>query len=220
MFFSSLFGAVVACAVPFVTKHIVLLKVGCLLIYPFLIRTCKRIGEYSLTLSIFSIVTIVMGGMMYGIKLCMKDYVNRNSVVVVVSVFCIAAFCVVITLSEITKKWRKESLKNQNLIKVSISDGRKERAFNAFYDSGNRVYAKNGEPVTIVNYNIYNSFDGREENLYISTINGISVLKAKEVKIKIYSDISDNMIYHMKIASSPTINVREGVLLHADMFGG
>lgn len=217
---SSLFGATAASLVPFCFRYMAVVQIVCLLSYPFLIRKCRKAEDYVVTLCAFSIVTISLGGIMYGIKIFLRNYMEENGTSVIVTLFCLSALCVLWILSEIYGKFFKQVSHNRRTFKVILSDGKKERTFYAFYDSGNRVYANNGEPVTIVDYDVYTMFCGEEERLYVSTINGITELRAKDAKIKIYSEDFDNRIYRTKIASSPEIVVREQIILHGDMFGG
>ena len=217
---TALLGAMIATILPFFLSKIVIFKLISIIILPIFLKKNGSFFEYLITLCVFLCVTLLIGGMMYGLKTSITSYSGENDASVIVILFSIATLAVSVVCREIIEKLYSYLKKREREYFVTISDGRTEGNFSAFYDSGNRVYAKNGEPVTIVAFDVYNMFVGQEENVFVQTINGMSELKSKDVKIVIYSDTNENMIYRTKIASAPNIKVKERILLHGDMIGG
>ena len=113
----------------------------------------------------------------------------------------------------------KERNKNENIYKVKISDGIKYIIKDAYFDSGNRVYANNGDPISIVSKSIYNNLVGEEKEIIVQTIGGYVSLTYKMVEIKIYSDFNENIIYKTGIAAAPFLSSQYEVILHCDMLG-
>ncbi len=92
--------------------------------------------------------------------------------------------CIVLLLLPLFKNIRTVKKDNENLRKVTITDGRKTIKITAYYDSGNQVYAEKGEPVMIVNTSVYNSFSNpTDEEIIVDSLGGIRVLPAKKIAV-------------------------------------
>lgn len=101
---------------------------------------------------------------------------------------------------------------------VLSSKGKKVRTV-AFFDSGNRVFGNNGEPVVWANGSIYNKLEGEESEVCYSTLTGVNIAPCKDCDVTVcYEEKSYS--YSAKIARSPKKLLRCDVILHGDMTGG
>ncbi|MBO4262222.1 MAG: hypothetical protein J5903_00365, partial [Clostridia bacterium] len=86
----------------------------------------------------------------------------------------------------------------------------------AFFDSGNRVFGKNGEPVVMADSMLYNKFTGAEQEICFSTLTGARVSSCRDGKVSVR--IGNKWTeYAVKIALSPKKITRCGLILHGDM---
>ena len=72
----------------------------------------------------------------------------------------------------------------------------------------------------MVSETVYNVFDSVEDNIFVSSINGVSELRTKEVFVKIILDDGAEKVYETKIAKAPRLIEDFDVILHCDMLGG
>jgi hypothetical protein len=214
---ASAVGGAVSAGYPFFPDYGVILKILCIVILPAIVRRNETIKNYFCTVSVFSAVTLILGGAVYLLKCCLSAkiafYLGYGLIPILLSV---SALCVLFLISYLKNKIRGERSANGNMRSVRISDGFTQYEGEAYFDSGNRIYANNGETVTVVSETVYNMFCGKEEEVAVSSVGGISVLKAKNAEITIYSAYGGNKIYKTKIAASPKIN-GYGVILHNEM---
>ncbi len=214
---ASALGGVVSAIVPVLHKYTFIIKIVCIIIFPFLIKKHDYFRSYLVTLSVFLITTFILGGISYALKCSVNNriyYIISYGPVPIL--FSLSGLCLLIMLSELKKRFIPERNRNSNKRKVVLFDDRVRYSGEAYYDSGNRVYANNDDPVTVVSGKVYNVFHGNEDEVAISTVSGITVLKTKDVKIKIYSEDGNNIIYKTKIALAPTVTGNE-IILHGDM---
>ena len=215
---ASVVGGVASAIVPLLPQYIFPIKIICVVLFPALIKRHDYFRSYLVTLSLFLVITFILGGIAYAIKCSVS---NRIYIILsygpVPVLFSMSGLCFLILITELKKRLLSERRRNDLRRKVTIYDGKNKYTGVAYYDSGNRVYANNDEPVTVVGGRVYNIFHGEEDEVLVSTVSGITALKTKEVKIKIYSDSGDNIIYKTKIALAPSIGGGEEIILHGDM---
>lgn len=219
VFLTSVIGAAVSCLVPVIPSFVVPLKAACLIVLPFLMKKQKYAKDYFLTVSVFTAITLVFGGAAYLIKCSVRYDIYLKLICGVVPIlFSLSGIIVLFIVGELKKNLLTERRNNEKEKEVVITDesGASYGGI-GFWDSGNRIYANNGEPVTVVSERIYNMFCGAEEKIPVRTVSGITDLKAKEADLLIYSDSGNNMIYKTKIASAPFWVGKEEIILHADM---
>ncbi len=216
---TSFVGAVASCLVPIFPFIVVPLKILCLITLPFFVKKHKHARDYFLTVSVFTSVTLVMGGAAYLIKCSVRyDIYLKLAYGIVPVLFSSSGIIVLFIVKELRARLLNEREKNGNIKRVKICDEYGDSYDgDGLWDSGNKIYANNGEPVTVVSERIYNKFCGEEESVFVRTVSGIVDLKAKDADLLIYSDNGNNMIYKTKIASAPFLIGREEIILHADM---
>lgn len=105
----------------------------------------------------------------------------------------------------------------KNYYLCEVSDGRRFVRTMAYYDSGNRVFAENGEPVVLADKNVYNRLAGPETDICISTVTGIGVVPIKDGLIRFSGRSNAKKV---KVALSPKRLVKYGLILHSDLLGG
>ena len=215
-------SSVVSCVLPFFMQYSSIIKIVCLLVIPFYLRKNKTFRTYLMTLSVFCVVTLSFGGMVYSLKLFFQRFCQAkiNQLGLLSVLFSIAGIGGMVIVHELNR-YQTILRTNENTYDVTIRCGNDTVTCNAFFDTGNKTYAKNGEPVTIVEYPVYNRFCLKDEGeIVVSTVAGYKRLRTKEAEIEIYSDDGVNTIYQTLIASAPGLTLKENVLLHGDAFGG
>lgn len=217
---ASVLGGLLSAILPFFAEYQVIIKIFGLILFPVIIKSNRYFKEYLLTLSTFLCVTLVLGGMSFAIRYSLDNklyfYFTYGLIPIL---FSVSGLITIFIINEFRKSLEKERIYNKNLRMVTISDGKIKYTGEAFFDSGNRVYANNGDPITVVSSKVYNKFQGDEEEIVISTVSGIDILKTKDANLKIYSDDGNNIIYKTKIALAPYLSGKEEIILHGDMGG-
>lgn len=211
-------GAICSAILPYAWNYVNVIKIGLIIILPSLFRKNVTFKSYTTTLGVFLAVTLFFGGTVYALKIQIaglnKIYIDYGIIPILFSVSGIAS---IYFYRSIKSGIKCEVNKNKNIYMTEISDGRTRIKKEAYFDSGNRVYADNGEPVVIVSKEIYNKFEGEESEVVIRTINGITSLKCKFAEIKIYLNDDENMIYKTVIAKAPQMSSDYKIILHNDM---
>ncbi len=110
---------------------------------------------------------------------------------------------------------QKKIRKNLHAI-VVLGCGNKMIKKSAYYDTGNRVFAKNGEPVIMVSSAIYNSIcSGSDESIVIETISGFDILSAKSGYL-LFEKKGKKKKIAVKIARMNNLT-RNDIILHQSM---
>ena len=111
---------------------------------------------------------------------------------------------------------RKKISSNKNYYECEVDIGGEKVRTVAFFDSGNRVFGENGEPVVLADRTLYNRFKGAEKEIYFSTLtgSGISFCRDGKVSVLIGNKWTE---YDVKVALSPKKISRCGLILHGDM---
>ena len=219
--FSVVIATAVSCVLPLVMHYAIPIKIICLLLIPAMIRKNRTCRSYLLTVAVFCVVTLAFGGMVYALKASIVTFVPSGvkEIGILSVLLSVTGIFTAILVRELSKHGKNRSV-NENTFDVTVRCGGKEVTCNAFFDTGNKTYAKNGEPVTIVEYRVYNRFCTPEGEILVSTLAGHRFLRTREAQIEIYSDDGANTIYQTLIASAPDLTLKENVLLHGDAFGG
>ncbi len=111
---------------------------------------------------------------------------------------------------------RKKISSNKNYYECEVDIGGEKVRTVAFFDSGNRVFGKNGEPVVLADSTLYNRFNGAEQEIYFTTLTGSGVSYCRDGKVSVL--IGDKWTeYAVKVALSPKKISRCGLILHGDM---
>lgn len=127
--------------------------------------------------------------------------------------FSICGLCLSVCLKNFTYK---SIGVNKNYYDCVVFVGNKKVNAVAFFDSGNRIFAKNGEPVVLVDKALYNRFDGEEQDVCFSTVSGMGVTPCRSGGVSVYCNgkwVEQNAM----IALSPKKIKHYGVILHGDM---
>ena len=129
------------------------------------------------------------------------------------------SLCVSISLGCFSRFPKKKIKSNGNYYECALSTEGKTVRTVAFFDSGNRVFGENGEPVVWADGKVYNKLPGEESEVFYSTLNGNNVAPCKEGRVVVFGN-GKTYRYEAKIACSPKKINRYGVILHGDMVGG
>ena len=105
---------------------------------------------------------------------------------------------------------------NKNYYECILTVSGKKVGAVAFFDSGNRIYSKNGEPVVLADNTVYNKFDGEEQNVCFSTLTGMGVTTCRSGSVSVYYN-GKWIDRRAMIAKSPKKINHYGVILHGDM---
>ena len=215
---AGIIGGICSAVLPYMWSYTSFIKIGLLIILPAVFRRNGNFKSYTTTLAAFLAVTLFIGGAVYALKIQIggvnKIYIGYGLIPVL---FSISGMAGLYFYKSLKGRIKSEINKNKNVYTVEISDGYTKIKKEAYFDSGNRVYADNGEPVVIVDKEIYNKFDGDESDVIIRTVNGITSLKCKFAEIKIYFNRDKNMIYKTAIAKAPYMSSDYNIILHSDM---
>lgn len=216
---ASTLGGLASAIIPIVPKYNALIKIIGIFIFPLLIKKSTKITGYLSNTATFLTVTLIMGGGAYLlINSGYSEYVLLYGVFPIVASF--SGIMLIILARYLQKFALSERNKNKNIYEVELFSENNRLRLYAYFDSGNRVYANNGEPVTVVSETVYNVFDSVEDSIFVSSINGVSELRTKEVFVKIILDDGAEKVYETKIAKAPRLIEDFDVILHCDMLGG
>ena len=217
----SVIGGTLSAMMPLLGGYGVFLKIFCILFFPACLRKNKHVTEYCTTMCVFVAVTLLLGGLLYALKYTIlgKLLSDRNASASLVGLTGLSLCCLHYILQELGKsgKLRRYS---DNRYRVILRCNEDSYAAEGFFDSGNRVYAKNGEPVTILDYSIYNRLRDQEGRVRVATVTGEKTFGTKQGSVEIYFPNGEHTVYRTVFASAPDLNLQEGVLLHGDVFGG
>lgn len=216
---ASMIGGILSAILPLIPRFSVLVKIIGVFLFPLIIKKQTKIGGYLSSTSIFLLVTLTMGGGAYLLINC-----GYSEQVLLYGIFPIVSSLSGILLITIFRYLQKyafsERKRNKNIFEVEIFSGREKLRLYAYFDSGNRVYANNGEPVTIVSDMVYNAFKSIEDSVFVNSINGIMELRTKEAFLKVILEDGGEKIFETKIAKAPYLIDDFDVILHCDMIGG
>lgn len=105
---------------------------------------------------------------------------------------------------------------NKNYYECVVLVGDKKVNTVAFFDSGNRIFAKNGDPVVLVDNAVYNRFDGEEQDVFFSTLSGMGVTPCRSGVVSVYCN-GKWIERDVMVARNPKKIKQYGVILHGDM---
>jgi len=222
LFFAAVFGATMSTIYPIIGSYRYAIKVLCVIIMVFILSGIKNIKKTVTTLFTFCATTFILGGIVQfmisfvNINLTHEDF-TYGIVPIIISAACIG---IIVLADVLRKEFVKVRQKNGLYYNVRIKNGSYEGYLRAFYDSGNRVYANNGEPVIFVVEKIYNKLAAESdgERVEIATANGISSVPICRANLQIYFDDGRNIIYKVAAGKLST-HLDAEILLHSDMQG-
>lgn len=122
-------------------------------------RKNKKITDYVLSLSLFSFLTFALGGIMQ--LLSENDVVNEISLHYgrLPVLFGLSGIVFFFLIGNIRLYLQRRFTVSQSEYVVYLSDGRTDKRYVAFYDSGNRVYSRYGEKVVFVAPKVYEGLE-------------------------------------------------------------
>lgn len=223
LFFAAALGGLCSAVYPFVLQYANFMKVFLAVILPFIFRKITIIREYIITLSVFLLITFALAGcvlLLNGFSLKNLSF-NPITYGLFPILFCSAGLIITLMCGNMILTVLSQRIKNQNYYKVVIENENARVCSVAYYDSGNRVFANNGERVVFVCEDIYNKLmPAKEKTIVVSTLGGKRVVKTIEGKVQIYFGENENKIYHASIGLGNMANIDQKILLHAEMLGG
>ncbi len=223
LLFAACLGGLCSAVYPFVGQYANVMKVILALVLPFLFRKVTILKDYLITLSVFLIVSFALAGCV----LLLNGFSTQNFSFSPITygifpiLFCTAGLIVTAMCGNLIFTLMPQRQKNQNFYNVVIENENARVSSIAYYDSGNRVFANNGERVVFVSKDIYNKLmPAKEKNIIVSTIGGKRLVKTIDAKVKIYFGEKENKIYYASIGLGDMANIDQKILLHAEMLGG
>lgn len=218
---SALIGAAFSTVYPVIGNYRYALKFACAIIMSVIITPGKKFVDNITVLFTFCVSTFILGGLVMffidfsGKRLTYEDF-TYGFVPIVISISCL----IIIRFADVMKKqFLKTRQKNSLYYAARIKSGVYEKKCRAFYDSGNRVYANNGEPVIFVSDKIYNELNGEESETEIITAVGKKRITLRRTDLEIYFPDGTNIIYKVSAGSLSVPCFDADILLHSDMLG-
>lgn len=219
MSISSILGGMVSALLPLAFAYETYVKVVCVILFPFLIKKNHSFREYRMTLTVFVVITFLLGGVFVLLKCIYRYKIFLNlSYGIIPILFSVSGCTVLLILGEIRKNYPTKVKRNTYIRMVKIFDEKNSYSGEAFFDSGNQVFANNGEPVIFVGKRIYTFFAGKEDAVTVRTVAGESTVWTKPAQIEIYCEEKDNMIYTTRIACASYLGDKE-IILHNALGG-
>lgn len=222
---SAVFGGITSTIYPLIGSIRYAIKALCVLVMVIIIKPGKHVKDYAVTVVTLLAATFLLGGAVtFFVDFFRADLRYENFTYGIIHIFVSASCTGIIYLTDILKtelgKFRR---KNSLFSVVRIKSGSFNKKCRAFYDSGNRVYADNGEPVIFVGEKIYNNLapdEDKTSSVEIITANGISILPTKEATVEVYSAGGSHTIYKVAAGKVSAACLSEAeILLHSDMQG-
>lgn len=214
-------GAVLSTVYPLFSKFGYLLKIFGLVVLPVFLKKNTRFKEYLVMTAVFLTVTVATGGIATGLSVFNSDGLSFDELTygtfpILVST---SGLVVLATIGYLKKELRKIAKKNSYYCEVYITNGQNKCRCKAYYDSGNRVYANNGECVVIVSERIYNMLMPAEsEYLGIYTAGGKYNMEITDAAVILLSE-GEGIFYKVKAGRAFNVSADADVILHSDMTG-
>lgn len=222
---SAAFGGIISAIYPLIGSIRYIIKALCVVAMVIIIKPGKHIKDYFVTTVTLLAATFLLGGAVtFFVGFFRTDLSYENMTYGIIPILVSACCTGIIYLTDLLKnelgKFRR---KNALFSVATIKSGSFNKKCRAFYDSGNRVYANNGEPVIFVSEKIYNKLtpdDGNASSVEIVTANGISVVPTKKATIDVYSADGSHTLYKVAAGKVSAACLSEAeILLHSDMQG-
>lgn len=222
---SAVFGGIISVIYPLIGSVRYIIKALCVVVMVVIIRPGKHIKDYLVTTITLLATTFLLGGAVtFFVGFFHNDLSYENMTYGIIPILVSISCTGIIYLADILRRELGKFRRKNSLFSVArIKSGSFDKKCRAFYDSGNRVYANNGEPVIFVSEKIYNklaSDDGSISSVEIVTANGISVVPTKKATIDVYLDDGSHTIYKVVAGKVSAACLSEAeILLHSDMQG-
>lgn len=220
---SALLGGLFSVVYPLCGIYKYFLKCLCAVIMTAVAGSYKKFGEFIAVLLTFCATTFILGGLITfflgfaGDRFTYNDF-TYGLIPILISSSCIG---IIFFVDLLFKEVGKVRHKNLLYYDVLLKSGNYSKKCRAFYDSGNRVYANNGEPVIFVKEKIYNVLARESGNcgyVDIVTAVGIKSVPICIADIEIYFADGTNIIYKVFVGKL-TAPCEAEILLHSDMIG-
>ncbi len=218
----SIVGGLASMVYPIIATYGYVVKIITAIVIPLLLKRHKKFKSFCACFIVFLSVTATLGGLTLLVTNAFGDSLSYQTMTygtfpILVST---AGLIIVLLLSALKREVVSVRVKNSLTYDVVLSNPNAQVKCRAFYDSGNRVYTKNGERVVIVSEEVYNMLmPSTEEVVTINTPVGNSGMYVTDVELEIYFEDGGNKIYKVK-AGKGTANI-DGtqIILHSDMVG-
>lgn len=218
----STIGGISAAIYPLISSYGYIVKVITAILIPALLKKHKKFSEYAVSLSTFLCVTLILGGLALSLTTVFSDSLTYEKLTY--GIFPILLSVSGILLIFLLKFLKKELIKTRNrnvlIYEATIANENCSLRCKAFYDSGNRVYTKNGERVVIVNSAVYNKLmPAQVFSVAVSTPAGSFGMPVTDAILKIYFGDGENKIYKVKAGKGNVAVGDTQIILHSDMLG-
>lgn len=216
----SLLGAIMSAIYPVLANYGYLLKISGLIILPIFLKKFSKFKDYLITLAVFLTVTVAAGGLTFAFaNFTSVDLTYNELTYGVFPLVTSASGLILLSVAQYLKKELKLTHKKNSLYyEVYILNDRCKCRCRAFYDSGNRVYANNGECVVIVSDRVYNMLMPAEsEYLGIYTAAGKYNMEITDAVVFVLKD-GEGSVYKVKAGRS-NVATDTDMILHSDMTG-
>lgn len=218
----SVIGAIASSVYPIFASYGYVIKIITAIIIPILLVKHKKFKSYCACFAVFLLITAALGGIVLFISSVFGDSLSYQALTYGTFPMLISGAGLAIVMLLFTLKREVASVRRRNLLIKDVVIGNRNISLKckAFYDSGNRVYTKNGERVVIVNEDVYNMLmPSPEESVTINTPVGNSGMKVTDVELEIYFDDGINKIYKAKAGKGMLGIGGTQIILHSDMTG-
>ncbi len=218
---SAVIGGIASAIIPIAEKYEYIIKIFCGILMTVVLKKYINIFEYMAVFFTFLATTFLLGGLVVFLvnfsqgKLSEEEFFYGPLPIIIST-----ASLIIISLVDIViRECKTVRSRNENIIQVMLRSGGYRRRCSAFYDSGNRVYAENGERVIFVNKRIYNKLVNTDRHIVINTVSGRKRMALKFSTVEIYSGKGKNIIYNALVAKMPDGINNNDIILHSDMQG-
>ena len=172
-----------------------------------------------MTITVIDYLLIIPSVLIFCLKKTWKN-ILFFSLISVVLIFIklpfVIVLCGIIFVTCLSNLPKKKLSSNENYYPCEIRIGDRKTRTVAFFDSGNRVFTNNGEPVVMADRAIYNRFVGAEEEICFSTLSGVRATNCRDGTVTVFRG-GKRTEYAVKVALSPKRLLQCGLILHGDM---
>lgn len=195
---------------PYLVNETLLLQV---IIYVVVILVAKEdytFREFTLTLSIHTLITLVR----IGITQVIAIYLGDSSIEFVSFSVVLSLIFTILVVKGVIVLTNKKHATLSRCLNVEI-DG---NAHKGLYDTGNSLYAEDGKPVVVIRAKLCEKY-GLEKRgeLAVRTVSGIRIMNTVDLEYKVRSENGDNREYRTKAVVSDSLPKGYDLILHKEM---
>lgn len=228
LIFSSSVGGLFSALYPFLNFYNYLVKALLGIFMVFISAKFKNFKEYIKALLFFYVTSFTLAG----ITLMLANYnvieLSEFSARIQLFPFCIAVSCfILLLLMKAAAKERKRMTKSDFIYDAKVFIGVNENtAVKAYYDSGNRIYTKNGKPVVVISKSLHKKIseskpfeeECERETLTVNTVAGVRVLETVPISFALNYGKGDRRVFNVTAGISDT-PLGCDIILHNEMLG-